>query len=580
VTSRWGFFKLDVQADAARPRRLQLSMHTRLAEVRVEPKDFAAFQQFHEELSKSYRVWLNLRPTSELADAPLLELTLALAPWSNPVTASTLARLYLDHGQYHDARRVLRTACIYHSQDRGLWDMRVQAAASLDEEEEIYRDMLRHFRKDAKLKIALGATRVKRGDHAGARRVLEPLTGNAVDKIRGAAHFQLARSYFEENQYPAALKHLEAAGQADPQVVADASSLHFKAQVQEKLGQQEAAIASYREVLALEHDALDTLVPLVGLELKAGQTKDALDHLRRFTLAVGNDPAGLTLAAEFHLEMNRLEDAFELAGRARAAGFVANNQRVLGLVHFRKKDFDKAIFHLERSEVDAEVLEGLIEAYLSLGDLAKAERHYETAQSLDEGKGTPGLSKIMRQVQTLVTRREQLWQDMNLPEDGKNQAWTAINHYLCADLAYQNHAARDQVARLLGGSFVDGVDLGPALALRGLVYLEKGNLKAAFADAQRALQLKPVDGRAFYVRGRVRLERDEPGAVSDLERAATLSRREDGVILHWLAAALFEAGRPEDARIVQRRALELKPVDAELADQLRAFEKTSRKAGI
>src|SRR6202035_943383 len=117
----------------------------------------------------------------------------------------------------------------------------------------------------------------------------------------------------------------------------------------------------------------------------------------------------------------------------------------------------------------------------------------------------------------------------NLPEDKKNQTWTAINQYLCADLAYQNHAARDQVARLLGGSFVDGVDLGPALALRGLVYLEKGNLKAAFADAQRALQLKPVDGRAFYVRGRVRLERAETGAVSDLERAATLSNREDGV---------------------------------------------------
>jgi len=94
------------------------------------------------------------------------------------------------------------------------------------------------------------------------------------------------------------------------------------------------------------------------------------------------------------------------------------------------------------------------------------------------------------------------------------------------------------------------------------------------------VQLKPLDGRAFYVRGRVRLERDEAGAVSDLERAATLSNREDGVILHWLAVALFEAGRPDDARIVQKRALQLRPMDADLADQLRAFEKTSRKAGI
>ena len=35
-------------------------------------------------------------------------------------------------------------------------------------------------------------------------------------------------------------------------------------QVQESLGQREDAIASYREVLALERDAQDTLVPLIA----------------------------------------------------------------------------------------------------------------------------------------------------------------------------------------------------------------------------------------------------------------------------------------------------------------------------
>jgi tetratricopeptide (TPR) repeat protein len=437
--------------------------------------------------------------------------------------------------------------------------------------------MIHLFPEDANLKVQLGTTRVRRGDQAGARRVLEPLTVDRQDNIRGLAHYQLARGYFEENHFRAALKHLEAAGSSDPQVLADAAPLELKARVHEKLGQKEEAIATYREVLALEPDAPDALVPLIRLELEENQTRDALDHLRRFTLAALKEPAELPLAAELHLRMNRLEDAFELAVRAREAGIVVNSQRVLGLVYLRKKDLDKAVFHLERADLDADVLEGLIRAYLLLGDLPKALRHFEAAQSLDEGKDTPGLREVMGRVQTLVSRREQLSKEIKPAQDKKAQTLAALNPFLCADLAYRDPATRGEAARLLGGSFKEGALLGPAFALRGLLHLEKGNLKAALADAQKALTLKPVDARAYYVRGRVRLERGEAGALGDLERAATLTRREDGVILHWLAGALFEAGRFEDALTVQRRAVELRPQDALVAEQLRAFEKASRQ---
>jgi tetratricopeptide (TPR) repeat protein len=580
VKSPWGFFKATVIADSKSPRRLELVLHTRLARGRVEPKDFAAFQQFHEDVNKAYRVWVTLRPTTELADAGLLELLLALAPWSDSASAAALARLYMDHGYYTEARRVLGTACHYHAHERSLWDLRIKAAASLDEEEEIYRAMVRLFPNDSRLGVALGAVLVRRGDHAGARKILEPLTVNRLDPICGSAHYQLARSYYQETRYAAALKHLETAAMLDPPVLADAAALHFKARVHEKLGQREQAIATYRQVLALERDAQDVLVSLIRLEIKESQNKEALDHLRRLTLAVGKDPAGLARAAELHLQMDRLEDALELAGRAREAGFVAKVQRVLGLVQLRKGDFQRAVFHLERCDVDAEVLEGLIRAYLTLGDFARAERHYETAQSLDEGKDTPELRKLMHEVQAGLERRAQILKDLGTPEDAKNQVLEALNRFLCAERAYQDLATRDQAARLLAGCFAKGASPGPAYALRGLLALEKGSLKAAAADAQKALQHKPADARAYYVRGRVRLERGEPGAVGDLERAATLTKREDALVLHWLAAALFETGRRQDALTVQRRAVELRPMDALLAEQLRTFEKAAAKAGL
>jgi len=126
----------------------------------------------------------------------------------------------------------------------------------------------------------------------------------------------------------------------------------------------------------------------------------------------------------------------------------------------------------------------------------------------------------------------------------------------------------------LAPAFADGVDLGPALGLRGRLALEQGKLSRALADAERALTLSPRDAAGRYVRGRVRLERRQEGALSDLEKAAELSQRKDAEVLHYLADALFQAGRREDAIKAQRVAVQLRPRDKDMAEQLAVFEKT------
>jgi Flp pilus assembly protein TadD len=75
----------------------------------------------------------------------------------------------------------------------------------------------------------------------------------------------------------------------------------------------------------------------------------------------------------------------------------------------------------------------------------------------------------------------------------------------------------------------------------------------------------------------VRLERGDKEALADLAKAAELSARKDADILHALADALFRAGRVEQALVAQRAAVQLKPKDAEMAEQLAAFEKASQK---
>ncbi len=119
-------------------------------------------------------------------------------------------------------------------------------------------------------------------------------------------------------------------------------------------------------------------------------------------------------------------------------------------------------------------------------------------------------------------------------------------------------------------------ELGPALALRGRLALEKGKLTAALADAERALTTGPRDPNGYSVRGRVRLERRAAGALEDLQKAAELSGRQDAAVLQALAEALSRAGRAAEALEAQRQAVKLRPGDAELAAQLQALEKAAR----
>jgi transglutaminase-like putative cysteine protease/tetratricopeptide (TPR) repeat protein len=310
IDSPWGFFQLKVTADPVDPHRLEVRMHTRLAKTRVEPEQFAEFQRFHDAVAKAYRAWLTLQSTRDLADAPALENALADAH-----SAKVLARLYLDNQRAADARRVLALAVQQSPEDKTLWELCVQAAADLAEKEQYYRAMVARFPKDGQYVAALGANLVERGRYADADRVLQPLTTNTVPAVRAAAHRQLALACYRQDRFKDALKHFDTALADDVGLLTNGSAIEFRARVCEKLGDVDGAIAAYRLGAEINGKASALLYPLVKLEWAAGQKRDALDHLRRYTVAVGKDEDGLLKAAELHLLLGRLDDALELADR-------------------------------------------------------------------------------------------------------------------------------------------------------------------------------------------------------------------------------------------------------------------------
>jgi tetratricopeptide (TPR) repeat protein len=573
VRSRWGSFQLTVLPDKKNPRRFALEFRTRLEKTRVEPADFARFRKFHSDVSRHWRAWLNLKATRDLQDAPALAVGLYLHP-GDAASAVILARLCCNNDLYKDARRVLNWARFYNPDNADLWELTVRAAATLADEEAAYKEMIRRFPEEVKYVVALGATRVKRGDNAGAMKILEPLLRKGKGTVCANAHYQAARSCFAQGKAAKALEYFDKAAKIDGDSVNNVAAWQFKGQVCEKLGRAKDAAGAYGQALKVDAEAEAPLAALIRLEMDAGNKRQALDYLRRYTLVVNDDLQGMVKAADFHLRLGRNEDALDLAARALDIRFDAKAERILGLVYLNRGDNEKAAAALAKAEQTPEVREDLIRVNLALGKVREAIRQADAARKID--KLPAGLQKALALVDVCKQRRLALSKGVKVPAD-RAEAWaSALDSLVGAEYGHSQGWSARRVDQLLARAFAGGVALGPAFSLRGLLALDRGRLSKALADADKALSLSPHDSRAYYVRGRVRFERGTEGALADLSRAAELSKRKDAAILHALAAALLQTHRRDDALAAQREAVKLRPGDTELLEQLRQIEQAGK----
>jgi tetratricopeptide (TPR) repeat protein len=203
-----------------------------------------------------------------------------------------------------------------------------------------------------------------------------------------------------------------------------------------------------------------------------------------------------------------------------------------------------------------------------IGDLDAALRRTETISK------TAGVTKVLlaraADVVALVAQRDALLVSWKAPP--KHGAARLVSRYVAAERGLTERWPREQVERLIESeAFV------PMLAVRGWLALEKGELRKALADAEAVLKKHPDDVRALLVRGRVRLEQSNAKvALKDLTRAVEVTKHQDAIALHWLAAGLLDAGRSKEALAKQRLAVLLRPDDAELRAQLRRLAPESK----
>jgi tetratricopeptide (TPR) repeat protein/transglutaminase-like putative cysteine protease len=567
VTSKWGVHKRTVKSDGD---VLEVEFFTRVDKTRVDPDDFDRFRTFQDEVNKSYRAWLTLKPTQELADAPLLEALCRLAP-EDGACAAVLAQLYQSNHKSADARRVLERARFYRPDDVTLGELAIKCAANPEDEEKIQRELMERFPDDAKYALGLADVLIQRKRQDDARKLLLPLTTKGTPANRAKALFYLARSHYRTDELEPALEHLTAAEKIDPDAVHTVRGYQLKGQILEELRRLPEAVDAFQQELALDAEASFALDHLVRLMLADNKPREAMTYLRRYVVVVGEERAGLLLAAESYLKLGRLDEAFELAARVLQHDPQDKKaERLLGLVLLQRGKFAEAVEHLDKASEDAAVLDGLIQAGLAQGRLDEVAARLDKANSID--KPTPELKKNVERAQKLLERRAELLKQTPGPAEKEALRKETLAFVACAEEAARDGKSAD-ADRLLQLAMGKGLESGAALGLRARLTLERGKLTRALADAERAIQICPNQANGYYVRGRIRLERGQATALVDLEKAVALSGQTDADMLHVLAAALAEAGRGPDALTMQRKAVKIKPQDKEMAEQLDTLEK-------
>src|SRR5207249_1993851 len=149
----------------------------------------------------------------------------------------TLATLYIAQKKTDDARRVLERARHFAPTERKLWELSLVAAADLDEEEELFREMTARFPDEPKYRLDLAHNLLDHHRPGDARKELEPLTKHADAAIRGEALVTLAHCRLLQDEPKQALRDLKAAYEAHPEGF-EADAWLLQGAVHEKLGER------------------------------------------------------------------------------------------------------------------------------------------------------------------------------------------------------------------------------------------------------------------------------------------------------------------------------------------------------
>src|SRR5262245_18256484 len=148
------------------------------------------------------------------------------------------------------------------------------------------------------------------------------------------------------------------------------------------------------------------------------------------------------------------------------------------------------MFHLERADPTAAVMEGLIRGHLALGNVQAAERESRHAALIPQMPDD--LKQVRARTHALVDRR-----DDYIKRFGQVGAKLtgSVDYLVCAE---ELRGQKRPIARIEALLALADDAVGSVQAMKGLLCLERGQLREALAHSEKAIAASSWDPRGWY----------------------------------------------------------------------------------
>jgi tetratricopeptide (TPR) repeat protein len=477
----------------------------------------------HVRLAEAYRA------NGALAEALVVYRRLMGALPRNPQFPFLAGLVLREQNKLVDARKSFAQALTLAPGDLAVIQQMVEvdlAGHRFDAARELLQEPLRRQPTNSALRILLAVTHLAQTNTATAQGILEQ-TIQQDESARGA-YLLLAQIYLGSGKHQQALERLQTVAAKGSN---DLPALMMIASIQDRAGNYDAAREAYEKVLKVNSRSLAALNNLAYLYAE---------------------------------RLNRLEEAFQLARRARdLAPADPNAADTLGWIVFKRGDYPWALTLIEeaarKQPGDPEIQYHLGMAYYMLGQEEPAQTFLRRAAQA--AKDFPGKANVQRALALLLVD----------PAKAGPQAIPALKQAVAerpndpvalSRLAtlYERDADYQQAISVLETAVKTNPKLALFHARLAQLYAERGlDPSQALEHARTARKLDAEDPHVAHLAGRAASQAGDPVWGLTLLQEVTRQQPPDAELLNDLAFAAYAAGRASEAQAAARRAQEAEP---------------------
>lgn len=389
-----------------------------------------------------------------------------------------------------------------------------------------------------------------------------------LDPKHAKAQVHLGRLYALSGKPEKALESARVALDIDP---ADSTALALKGLARLRMGEKESAITELEAAIEVDPRNLDALSLLSTLYADQNQMDKAIDLAKKGLKQHPDRMASHLLLAGLYEKAGNSEMALEmlkkiiqlrpteLQYRIRLASYYLGKQQPSDA----KKVLELTVKELPQN-TDAKL--ALVELLNKLGDKAQAETTLK--QFVTQSPQAYPLQLALATLYTQTNRQEEAKSILHNVIEQVDSTTEGLNARVALAKLLISEKMPDQALELVEATLKINPKEKEALLLRAAISLETNDQAGSIADLRTLLNEDPSYVRAYRLKARVHLKKNEIALARQSLENAIKVRPQEAAANYELAELLLKTGKLDDAAVVLVKMQRFAPDDLKILQTL------------